>query len=510
MALPFFQKNSFMLIRKFIPFVLFLLAGQFVVAQGIISNNWCGTTGVKPWLTQYQNDRTALQYRHNDDSTWLYVPMTIQIVGNDAGGGYYPVDLAFRVICEMNEQYQNAHIHFYLTPGDGFRYINNTAWYMHDFDAGSDLINENRLSDRVNAFIVADPAGNCGYSWQDAIVIGKSCSNKGNSTWAHEMGHHLSLPHPFVGWEGTSWNFNQAAPDTVGGNAVERVDGSNCYESGDRFCDTRPDYINYRWPCDGNYESPFLLTDPVGDTFRSDASLIMGYSYDACASRFTPEQIAAMRANLYTEHANYLQLTEPPAEIADDTMVQLISPIDSATVQYDKFELHWKKVPNATYYLVDVSISKNFAPKMVLETVYDDTMLLVDKPIPNNRVMYWRVRAYSEWDVCQTDDNVQLGIFRTRNLSATNELENLLAADLTPNPVAGGASATLLIVTEESSDAQLQVHDMAGRLCQQRSIRLSAGENLLDIPTGNLQTGLYTVILRNEKGAIIRRLAVAE
>ncbi len=147
---------------------------------------------------------------------------------------------------------------------------------------------------------------------------------------------------------------------------------------------------------------------------------------------------------------------------------------------------------------------------MVLETVYNDTVLMVDKPIPNNRIMYWRVRAYSEWDVCQSDDNVQLGVFRTRNLSATSELENLLVADLTPNPVAGGASATLLIVTEESSEAQLQVTDMAGRLCQQQRVRLSSGENQLEIQTGSLQAGLYTVILRNEKGAIIRRLAVAE
>ncbi|MCY7329589.1 MAG: T9SS type A sorting domain-containing protein, partial [Saprospiraceae bacterium] len=168
------------------------------------------------------------------------------------------------------------------------------------------------------------------------------------------------------------------------------------------------------------------------------------------------------------------------------------------------------KVPNATYYLVDVSFTKSFAPKMVLETVYNDTMLHITKPIPNNRIMYWRVRAYSEWDVCQNDDNIQLGVFRTRNLSATSELENVLLADLTPNPVGGGQSATLLIITEESSDAQLQVTDMAGRLCQQRSIRLSAGENDLDIPTSSLQAGLYMVTLRNQKGAIIRRLVVAE
>ncbi len=498
-----------MIFRNTLPFLLLLCMSQLAVAQGVISNNWCGTVGRSAWLTGYQNNRNDVQYR-SGDSSWLYVPMTVHVVGNDNGDGYYPLELVFRIVCEMNEQYSESHIRFYLMPGDGVRYLNNTSWYAHDFDGGSELINNNRLPDRVNAFIVADPAGNCGYSWQDAIVMGKGCSGAGNSTWAHEAGHHLSLPHPFVGWEDTSWNFQNPAPDSVGGNAVERVDGSNCYDAGDRFCDTRPDYISYRWPCDGNFESQFPLKDPAGEIFRSDASLIMGYSYDECASRFTPEQTTAMRANLHTEHAAYLQLTDPLPEIADDTMVQLISPIDSVTVQYDQFDLHWNKVPNATYYMVDVSFSKSFAPKMILETVYNDTILHIDKPIPNNRIMYWRVRAYSEWDVCQDGNAYQLGVFRTRNLSATSELENVLAADLTPNPVGGGQSATLLLITEESSEAQLQVTDMAGRLCQQQSIRLSAGENNLEIPTSSLQAGLYMVTLRNLKGAIIRRLVVAE
>lgn len=489
--------------------LLLLCASQSIVAQGIISDNWCGTVGYSPWLTQYQNNRDDVQYR-GGDSAWLYVPMTIHVVGNDAGQGYYPLESVFRIVCQMNEQYVDARIRFYLMPGDGVRYLSNTAWYDHDFDGGSELINSNLLPNRFNAFIVNDPAGNCGYSWQDAIVVGKNCSASRNSTWAHEAGHHFSLPHPFVGWEGTSWNYATPAPDSVGGNAVERVDGTNCYESGDRFCDTRPDYISYRWPCDDNFESQFPQTDPAGATFRSDASLYMGYSYDECASRFTPEQIAAMRANLYTEHVAYLQIAEPLAEIADDTLARLISPIDSATVQYDQFDLRWNSVPNATYYLVEVAFAKSFAPRLFLETVYNDTILHIDKPIPNNRILYWRVRAYSEWDMCQANDNAQTGVFRTRNLSSTNELENLLVANLAPNPVSGGQPVMLLIVTEESSDAQLQVTDMAGRLCQQQIVRLSTGDNELNIPTQNLQAGMYTVILRNEKGLIIRRLVVAE
>ena len=144
-----------MLFRNTLSLVLLLCASQFVVAQGIISNNWCGTVGRSTWLTQYQNNRDDVQYR-SGDSAWLYVPMTIHIVGNDAGAGYYPLDFVFRIVCEMNEQYAEARIRFYLVPGDGIRYLNNSTWYEHDFDGGSDMINSNRLPDRVNAFIVAD------------------------------------------------------------------------------------------------------------------------------------------------------------------------------------------------------------------------------------------------------------------------------------------------------------------------------------------------------------------
>lgn len=484
------------------------LTSFFAQAQ-VQPNNWCGTTGMSPWLDWYHQHKHEIVSDRNSDTAWLYVPVTFHIVGTNTGFGYYPLDQAIRALCEMNEQYNEARIRFYMVEGDGVRYHANQSWNIHEFYPGGDeMINSERIDGRLNAFIVQDPAGNCGYSWQDAIVIGKNCSGYGNSTWAHEVGHHLSLPHPFYGWEGTDWDYSQPAPVEIAGYQVEKTNGTNCYDSGDRFCDTKPDYLNYRWLCDGNSESTFYQKDPDGVSFKSDASLIMGYSYDECSSRFTSEQIEAMRANLNTEHLDYLVVTEAQPEIDDALNVELVSPIDSQLMQYNNVGLLWNPVPGATYYAVEISLNPNMQPRLYNSTVYNQTSLDVDKTMPNNRVLYWRVRAYSEWDLCQPNDGVQTGIFKTKNFAATNELESVVTTELLPTPVAQGLPARLNVFSDLNMDAVLDIHDAAGRLISSRNVRLYTGENVLEIATDNMQAGVYLVSLRTEKGAIIRRLVV--
>ncbi|HRI62467.1 MAG TPA: T9SS type A sorting domain-containing protein, partial [Saprospiraceae bacterium] len=81
-------------------------------------------------------------------------------------------------------------------------------------------------------------------------------------------------------------------------------------------------------------------------------------------------------------------------------------------------------------------------------------------------------------------------------------------ADLSPNPVAGWLPAVLSVTSDENLEAVLSVTDAAGRLCTIQDIRLSPGENRLDIATDGLSAGFYVVTLRNEKGALVKRLAV--
>jgi hypothetical protein len=476
---------------------------------------WCGTRGITPWLEWYRQNRFALaEERGGEDTAWLYVPTTMFITGKDNGSGYYPLEQALLSMCQMNRHFEQARIRFYLVPNDPVRYLNKTSWHEHDWDGGYELIETNRIPGRFNIFIVGDPAGNCGYSWLDAVVNGKNCSGLGNRTWAHEAGHHLSLPHPFFGWEGFQWNYANPAPLTIGngpwGAQVEKMDGSNCYDSGDYFCDTRPDYLNFRWSCDNNSESYVLQHDPNGVPFKSDGKLIMGYSSDQCGALFTPEQIEAMRTNLRTEHAAYLQVTEPGAGVDPNTVVQLSSPIDSQTVQYNNLTLHWEPVPNAKFYAVDISLynNANFLPRLFHQTVVNATSVTVTKGIPNNRVLFWRVRAYNEWDMCPPTATEQIGVFTTKNFSSTNDLESSLLIELSPNPVMQGQAAKLLLTADDNMDAVLTLTDASGRQCYRRSVRLSFGENLLDVPTNDFHSGIYVVTLQNEKGVIIRRLAV--
>jgi hypothetical protein len=99
-------------------------------------------------------------------------------------------------------------------------------------------------------------------------------------------------------------------------------------------------------------------------------------------------------------------------------------------------------------------------------------------------------------------------VFTTKNFSSTNDLESSLLIELSPNPVMQGQAAKLLLTADDNMDAVLTLTDASGRQCYRRSVRLSFGENLLDVPTNDFHSGIYVVTLQNEKGVIIRRLAV--
>jgi hypothetical protein len=67
-----------------------------------------------------------------------------------------------------------------------------------------------------------------------------------------------------------------------------------------------------------------------------------------------------------------------------------------------------------------------------------------------------------------------------------------------------------MLTADDNLEAVLSVIDAAGRTCQQQNVQLSFGENLVEIPTDALQSGLYIISLHNEKGTILKRLAVAK
>ncbi len=491
-------------------FVLFLFFVKNGVAQ---AQNPCGTPAEKSeWLQYYQSHLAEFPQR-NDDTSWLYVPMTVHILGNDAGAGYFSVDKAFIALCELNEDYAPARIRYYLPQT--FNYINKTEWYVHEnFGPGGQMMKQNNKPNCLNSYIVADPAGNCGYYWgqYDGLALSKGCTGAGDNTWAHELGHNLSLPHPFFGWEGhNNYNYAKAAPTDWDGWPVEKMDGSNCQFAADGFCDTPPDYLNYRWDCASDSYSTKQQHDPDSIPFFSDGSYYMSYSLDKCANRFSNEQTKAMRTNLLVERADILYTTAAGPELPGTATAEPLTPINGEIVQFDSVHLEWAPVAGADFYHVWVSLYNIPAAKFYSGLVpATQSSLDVKTNLPLNKSFRWVVVPYSKWDFCVPDSTI-LGKFTTANLVAVNDLERVADVKLLPNPATAADGSRLSVTSSEAFSARLEVFDFSGKLVFSRpSVAIYEGENVVELPINELPVGVYSVVLKSEKGAITKRLVVIQ
>ncbi|MEM9992373.1 MAG: metalloprotease, partial [Bacteroidota bacterium] len=297
----------------------------------------CGTvTGRSAWLKKYQQHPERFA---KNDTTLFQIPLTIHNIGTNVGTGYFKNNALLDALCTLDKDFAPVDMNFYLE--NPIRRIPNSDYYTHDdILEGADMMFANNLAHTLNCYFVSDPAGNCGYNLPYAgIAMNKSCAKPDDHTFAHEVGHAFKLPHPFLGWEGgigydnsIEHDYDDAAPERVLLNYtyfkdtlirdtliidtvwVENAARTNCHFAGDGFCDTEADYLNYRWNCNNEGQSSVEQTDPTGEKFTSEASLIMSYSSDECANRFTPEQIAAMRANLLDTKSDWLynQTPMPP------------------------------------------------------------------------------------------------------------------------------------------------------------------------------------------------------
>jgi hypothetical protein len=497
---------------RFLPTCLFLafflLFLQKTTAQ---TPNPCGTPAEKSeWLRYYQAHLADFPQR-NDDTTWLYVPMTLHVVGTDVGTGYFSTEKCFTALCELNQDYFESRIHFYLARGLNF--IDNSAWFNHaEFGPGGQMMQQNNFADCLNSYIVSNPAGNCGYYWGqfDGIALNKSCVESGDNTWAHELGHNLSLPHPFFGWEGhNNYNYTKPAPTDWDGYPVEKTDGSNCQFASDGFCDTPPDYLNYRWDCNSEDLSFVTQNDPDTIPFVSDGTLYMSYSLDKCSSRFSHEQIKAMRTNLQTQRADILSITQPTPDLASNATAEPISPINAEIVQFDSVHLVWQAVPGAEFYNISVALYNIPGAKFFVKMV-DASQTSVDVKVilPINKDFRWSVIPYSTWDFCKPDSTI-LGKFHTANLLAINELERIADVQLVPNPASIGSGSRLEIASSEAFSGRLEILDFSGKnIFTQNNIQLFEGENTVELPISNLPQGVFFVHLSSEKGRISRRLAI--
>lgn len=514
------------MIKNLLFVLTFFLVSSEIIAQNKEDLKPCGTVSYRSdWLKNYQRNPDKFQ---TENDTILYVPLTIHLLGSDAGTGYFGFDNLMRALCILNSDFEQANIHFFI-EGD-IRYVPNSAWNTHATVLdGAEMMFANNVENTLNCYFVADPAGNCGYNLPYAgMAMAKSCSGANDHTWSHEMGHAFKLPHPFLGWEGgvshdgsVGHNYNNPAPETVTFNYtyfkdtlildtliidttyVEKVDGSNCTFAADGFCDTKPDYLNYRWNCGADSLSTVVQTDPDGEKFVSDGKLIMSYSLDACVDRFTPEQIAAMRANLLDEKANVLY-NQTSVDAPDGPPVVLY-PLTDDQVPFEDITLEWEPVAGAVGYFGTVRRLFNSSSFVVEEFQTTETSVNIGD-LTLGKEYSWEVTAYNDYHFCEVYSDKQ--IFQTADVSAVGEIEGLTEFSIYPTLLERGSNIHLRMNLERPMELQFRIYDLMGRVIFEQELDGNMGTQTADFQLSDLNSGVYLVGVESAVGRIFERVVV--
>lgn len=470
----------------------------------------CGVTERDPWLDKYQDGLIPPVAKSLNT---LYVPARIIILGDNDGNGYVEPLKLLSSFALLNADYADMNIQFYLHSID---YVNRTAYWDHaSFTTGRMMMTENNVRGVINNYIVENPAGACGYyspGQADAMAMGKNCLGSIDRTWSHEMGHYLSLPHTFFGWEGkdiADQDFTIAAPTMVNNVPVERVDSTNCLEAADRFCDTGPDYLSNRWACNAAGIFADSITDPDTMRFVVPGFNIMSYALDNCVGGFSDDQRTAMQTRLAARAlADDSGIGAVAANGAD---LSLISPEDDATLEVSDFvELTWNSVPNADYYLVQLNSSTNFNGNVLETAITTDTSYVIEDILRSRTNYFWRVRPINKYAV---DSEFGEQIFRFRNgRFTTSTIDAALNAAITviPNPITTGRE--LLIAGRdlgESGQMTYELVDAAGRILFSRENLTVAGAGFTErVATDKLTPGIYFLRLRLNDKLVTKRVVV--
>lgn len=498
--------------RLLVLFVL-LISSLAIYAQEPLKSELapCGTPpGIAPILRKYAAHPQDFAFDRSADT--LLVGVQVHLLGTNSGSGRLSPDRLLDAFCRLNADFAASGIRFYFA-GEWDR-IDSTGWFQHEtIQQGIDMMLANNATGALNTYFAANVANNCGYNLPYAgVAVAHGCSGPNEHTWAHEIGHALSLPHPFIGWEGKVYSLANPTPDTVTYDythfhdsletqipapldtaLVEYLDGSNCLIAADLICDTKADYLSYRWDCDGQGNSLAQQKDPDGATFYSDGTLFMSYADDNCSNRFSDDQIAIMRATLQTEKADWLSVGPPQSDITETA--ELLSPIGGQLSPSNGTVLQWSAVPHATHYALQVSRFANFQIKE-LDIATTATSYTIGQ-LQNNVTYHWRVRPFNSWFACteMTDSES----FKSTVTLAADEP----GADgwrCYPTLLAPGQPMTLEIPeTWLNHQARCVVYDAAGRVMWESNLLKTSATTQIQPPSANWAAGVYRLVFINDK-----------
>lgn len=473
--------------------ILVLLAFQ-LSAQNQKPLSPCGTkhdVKAEKWLDAFLAGN--IQTKKIEGEIW--VPVTTHLISNSAGERPFNEGNVLEAMCQLNLNFLETGIQFYHA---GFKYVNSNKYYDHDYPAGTEMMTKYNVSGTVNTYFVANPAENCGYFSPAgrAVAIGYNCAGPEDDTWAHELGHYLSLPHTFSGWEGTDYQEGDVAPTNINGKKVEYTgEDPECETAADRFCDTPADYLSFRWSCNGNDVSSMTLLDPDSVSFNSDGTFFMSYANSECMNRFSSMQMDAMIANLQDTKPGQIDPDFFKTEIElDDT--QLIYPLDDEIITSETFTLEWAENGNATGYLVEISRFKNFTVNIVSE--YVEATSLEIEGLEDEKRFYWRLTPFNNSDFCAGKTDEQK--FETEYIPVSvNDLEEN-EWKIFPNP----SSGNFQIKNNNDWTGEILLRNLQGQTISRKIV-----ENQNVISFENIEhKGVYILCFVNEDKRFTKKVIV--
>ena len=489
--------------------LLLILGSLSGSAKAQVQDVPCATISDYPeWLAGYLNNPNRPKARNAEEP--VYLPITVHSVGKSDGSGHYPMSRIFESVCRLNKDFAPYNIQFYLKGS--INKINRDLYYDHDnFGDGARMMRTYKKPLTINTYITNTAPNNaCGYWHQseDAIVVVKNCMGGGGHTWTHEVGHWLSLPHTFFGWEHKRYDPNEATPKyhSINGkdtSFVEDALGHNCNKAGDRFCDTPADYLSYGWDCNGTKKSSLKQKDPLGIDFQSDGTNYMSYSDDACQSKFSEDQSDAMRAYIDFAKSHMVSKAIPTGPVSNDPMT-FVSPEKNQQVHYQSIKLEWDHHPNATHYLINISKFSFFVTVDYEFLVEGNSINIGDLPV--DRKWYWRVKPYNAYDACGTFTDA--GAFSTYDVTAVDELSENNHLEIYPTLVPT-SNPTIHVSFDfaELLPVDLELYSITGGLVKKVAFA-NPGRSIQDIDLAHLSAGLYMMKIASKKGSIVKRISI--
>jgi len=448
-----------------------------------------------------------------------YVPIKFHIGSRNDGSGRLNENNILDQLCELNEDFASYEIQFFLADGT-YNLISNTTFYENHSATQNSIMSFQKDPRALNVYIVenadTDGGGEGGvtlayYSPQrDWIVITKDYIGKDDATLSHEIGHYFSLDHTFSGWETAPYNTqNVNAPvNSPLGNATERANGTNCETAGDRVCDTPADYNNGLGWNGCNFTLNVL--DPQGNPIDPQEQNYMSYFLSCPDSDylFTNQQTSLVLADLNSFSRNTLRLDPVPAYAAINDSPTLVSPIgNEITPNFNAVNLEWTGVANANAYLLEVSRVSSFTIDPIRIVVYGTTKVI--NGLEAGKRYYWRVRPFNAHSTCIASTTVNS--FTTGGVVASQELAFVESFQVSPNPVVGQSNVQINLTSAEAFVGQIQMLDITGRPTGvAREYSFGAGNQLVDLPIGQLSSGVYVLQILTQQGRLAQKVVIAQ